>query len=82
MDGLAQNSLITDPQTAGYAMQFHPVLSPTLYEIYDKSPYINCCVLSGLCNLYREFRPADTCENYLPQGIGELMWDYDPVLCL
>ncbi|XP_072000224.1 uncharacterized protein [Engystomops pustulosus] len=44
-----------------------------LYKVGEIDPFNMCCKYSGsnyLCNLYREKRPLDFCQNYVPPRLG------------
>jgi len=65
-------SLITTEDMAGGSMLFYsPIFSADLYKKYDENPKYDCCQLAGMCNLYYDVRPLDTCWGYEPPVIGK-----------
>ncbi|XP_053316344.1 mucin-4-like [Spea bombifrons] len=64
-----------------YVNYFWNMVLPTQRKIYrakEVDPYNACCRYSGsnyLCGLYREKRPLDRCEQYVPPQIGFLFGD-------
>ncbi|XP_064597770.1 mucin-like protein, partial [Liolophura sinensis] len=61
--------LNTDVVTGGGLVSYNP-LSFSQYRKYldnDRAPFENCCLLSGLCRYYRQYRQLDRCEGYRPQ---------------
>ena len=62
-------SLVTNALEGGYPTQNFPLLP--FFQFTDKVNFENCCVYSDFCELYRLWRPVDTCENYIPPGLGK-----------
>ena len=63
-------SLLTHPVDAGYPSEYLPPLDPSLFASNDKLNYVDCCVKSEHCSLYRYVRPVPTCDNYAAPNIG------------
>ena len=67
---VAYGSSIESGQYSGGFLWFHPDADFTRYYNNDYMPKQDCCSV-GLCNIYQQRRPLQTCEGYRLQMIGK-----------
>ena len=61
---------IVSGQYSGGFLLYHPHADYSRYRIYDLIPKSLCCSV-GLCNIFQQKRPFQTCENYQLQQLGK-----------
>jgi len=63
---------ILDGQYSGGFLWFHPSINTYAFIFYDYQPKLRCCSSRiGLCDIFQQRRPLQTCDNYQLQKLGK-----------